>query len=275
VSLLLLGASLVLLAPPLHAQRRLGWLATARWGHPAARDRRLGPAVADLARQALTGSRFGAGSAGLLLGLAAGLATGPVPGLLAGVAGWGLVRCAGLVLAERDDERCRAELAATVTALRDEYAAGATVAAAFTAAAASGGRFATAVSHAAVLAGQGNEVAVALRAEDELARLAVACDLAGRTGTPLGRLLTGVQAGLAADRQIHRAVRAALAGPRSSALLLAGLPVIGLALGTGMGARPVRMLLHTSAGLLALSAGVLLDVAGVAWTLILSRRALP
>lgn len=275
MSLLLLGASLMLFELPAQAQRRLDWLATARWGQPAARDRRLGPAVAALARQALAGSRFGAASAGLLLGSVAGLAAGPVPGLLAGVAGSGLVRCASLVLAERDDERCRAELAATVSALHDEYAAGATVAAAFTAAAASSGRFATAIGHAAVLAGQGNEVAPALRAEDELARLAVACDLVSRSGAPLGRLLVGLRAELAADRQTHRAVLAALAGPRSSALLLAGLPLIGVALGTGMGTRPVRMLLHTTAGLLALTAGVLLDVAGLAWTLALSRRALP
>jgi tight adherence protein B len=275
LTLLLVGASLVLFPAPVHARRRLGWLADTRWGPPAAQGLRSDSTFAGLVRQALTGSRVGAPSVGLLLGVAAGLTAGPVPGLLAGIAGLGLVRCASGLMAERDDELRRAELAATVAALHDEYAAGATVAAAFTAAAASSGRFQAAVSHAAVLASQGNEVAVALRAESELAGLAVACDLVSRSGAPLGRLLVGVQAELVADRQTHRAVRAALAGPRSSALLLAGLPVIGVAMGSGMGAHPERVLLHTTAGLLALSAGVVLDLAGLAWTLALSRRAMP
>jgi tight adherence protein B len=191
------------------------------------------------------------------------------------VAGSALAHCWRLVLAERDDERCRAELAASVAALHDEYAAGATVAAAFAAAAPSAGRFKAAVGHAAVLAAEGNEVALALSAEKDLSRLAVACDLVSRSGAPLGRLLAGVQAELATDRQAQRAVRGALAGARSSALLLAGLPVIGVVMGSGMGANPARVLLHTTIGLVALTAGVLLDVAGLAWTLALSRRAMP
>jgi Flp pilus assembly protein TadB len=151
----------------------------------------------------------------LLLGLTAGFAAGPLSGLLAAVVGFGLARCARQLSAERDEERSRAELAATVAALHDEYTAGATVAAAFTAAAASAGRFEPALSHAAALAGQGNDVAVALRAERGLAPLAVACDLVSRSGASLGRLLAGVRSELAADQQTHRAVRTALAGPRS------------------------------------------------------------
>ena len=272
VTLLLLGASAMLAPAPAVAQRRLSWLSGTRWGRPA-RDRQHGPRLPDLIRQALVASRFGAGGAGLLLGVVTGLTVGPVPGLLAALTGAALVRFVRVLSAERDEERCRAELAATVAALQNEYAAGATVADAFTAAAASSGRFGPAVDRAAELAREGNDVAVALHAEGELARLAVACDLVSRSGAPLGRLLAGVRADLAADQRTHRAVRTALAGPRSSALLLAGLPVIGVAMGVGMGADPARVLLHTTAGLIALSTGVLLDLAGLAWTLALSRRA--
>ncbi|HEX8093161.1 type II secretion system F family protein, partial [Jatrophihabitans sp.] len=155
-----------------------------------------------------------------------------------------------------------------------EYAAGATVAAAFTAAAASAGRFGPAVTRAAALARDGNDVTAALATEQQLACLAVACELVSRSGAPLGRLLAGVQADLDADRRTRRAVRTALAGPRSSALLLAGLPLIGVAMGSAMGAHPERVLLRTTAGLAALSAGVVLDLAGLAWTLALTRRAL-
>jgi tight adherence protein B len=272
VTLLLLGAGAMLAPAPAIAQRRLGWLSGTRWGRPV-RDRHRGPRMPDLLRLALAGNRFGAGGAGLVLGVVTGLTAGPVPGLLAALTGTALVGFARLLSAERNEERSRAELVATVAALQNEYAAGATVADAFTAAAASSGRFGPAVVRAAELARDGNDVAVALHAEGELARLAVACDLVSRSGAPLGRLLAGVQADLAADRRTHRAVRTALAGPRSSALLLAGLPVIGVAMGVGMGAHPERVLLHTTAGLIALSTGVLLDLAGLAWTLALSRRA--
>ncbi|HST49052.1 type II secretion system F family protein [Jatrophihabitans sp.] len=184
-------------------------------------------------------------------------------------AGWNRVLVAG-----RKGEHCRAELAAIVTVLRDEYAAGATIAAAFAAAAALPGRFRTALAHAAALAWDGREVAPALTAEPRLAALAVACDLAGRNGAPLAPSLAGVHAELVADQRTSRAVRTALAGPRSSALLLAGLPVLGMAMGSAMGARPQRVLLHTGAGRLALGVGLALELAGLAWTLALSRRAL-
>jgi tight adherence protein B len=174
----------------------------------------------------------------------------------------------------RRSDRCRADLAAIVTVLRDEYAAGATIAAAFTAAAALPGRFRLALEHAATLARDGREVAPALTAEPRLAALAVACDLAGRNGAPLARSLAGVHAELVADQRTARAVRTALAGPRSSALLLAGLPLLGLAMGSAMGARPQRVLLHTGAGRLALVVGVALELAGLVWTLALSQRAL-
>jgi tight adherence protein B len=276
VTLLLLGASAVLAPAPAVARRRLDWLSGTRGGRPEvlAGERQRRPRMPELVRQVLAGSRLGAVAVGLLTGVAIGLAVGPVPGLLAALTGTGVTGCARVLSAERDDERRRAELVATVAALQNEYAAGATVADAFTAAAASSGRFQPAVTRAAVLARDGNDVAVALHADAELARLAVACDLVSRSGAPLGRLLTGVQADLDADRRLHRAVRTVLAGPRSSALLLAGLPFIGVAMGVGMGAHPGRVLLHTTAGLIALSIGVLLNLAGLAWTLALSRRAL-
>lgn len=179
-----------------------------------------------------------------------------------------------LLRAERAAERDRAELAATVGVLRDEYAAGATIAAAFSAAADLPGRFRAALRGAAALARDGREVAPALAADRQLASLAVACELAARNGAPLARALAGVQAELAADQRAARALRTALAGPRSSALLLAGLPLIGLAMGAAMGARPHRVLLHTGAGRLALVVGVALELAGLAWTSALSRRAL-
>ncbi|MBV9821229.1 MAG: type II secretion system F family protein [Actinobacteria bacterium] len=175
---------------------------------------------------------------------------------------------------DRTGDRCREELAAVVTVLRDEYAAGATIAAAFGAAAALPGRFRAPLGRAAASARDGGEVAPALAGDRRLAALAVACDLAGRNGAPLVRSLAGVHAELTADQRTSRAVRTALAGPRSSALLLAGLPLLGLVMGTAMGAAPQRVLLHTGAGRIALTVGLALELVGLAWTRALSRRAL-
>lgn len=236
LTLALLGAGLLIAPAPVLAQRRLAWLATTRWDAPAAAagsPRRVGWAWARPA----------------------------------------LVRCSRLISSQRDGERRRAELAAIVAVLQDEYAAGATVGTAFTAATAVSGRFRVAIAGAAALARDGHEVTEALRGESSLASLAVACDLAGRSGAPLVRSLAGVQADLAADQRTCRAVRTALAGPRSSALLLSGLPLLGLAMAAAMGADPQRLVLHTGAGRLALVAGVALDLAGLAWTVALSRRA--
>jgi tight adherence protein B len=55
--------------------------------------------------------------------------------------------------------------------------------------------------------------------------------------------------------------------------LLAGLPVLGLAMGSGVGADPWRVLTTTSTGQVLLVVGVALELAGVAWSGRLVRRA--
>lgn len=270
LTLALLGAGLLAAPAPVLAQRRLEWLVAGRGSRPAPRRARRLPR---LVRQALTDGWLGGAVAGLLAGATVAVTAGRVPGVLAALTCWVLLRCLRLLAAERDGERRRAELAAAVGALQDEYAAGATVAAAFSAAATASGRFAAVLGRAATLAGDGNEVAAALRADARLASLAVACAAAAGSGAPLSQPLAGVQADLAADQRTHRAVRTALAGPRGSALLLSALPLVGVAMGSGLGARPERVLLHTGAGLVALAVGVVLDLTGLAWTLTLSRRA--
>jgi tight adherence protein B len=69
-----------------------------------------------------------------------------------------------------------------------------------------------------------------------------------------------------AGRARRRQLAALLAAPRATAALLAGLPAVGLALGAAMGAGPVTVLLHDPAGQGALLVGVLLELAGLAWT---------
>ncbi|MBO0818665.1 MAG: hypothetical protein J2P30_26315, partial [Actinobacteria bacterium] len=80
--------------------------------------------------------------------------------------------------------------------------------------------------------------------------------------TVLDRLATTLRADLA-----HRSeVSAQLAGARSSARLLAALPVVGLVLATGLGTNPLTFLFATPYGLVCLTIGLALDALGLFWT---------
>ena len=109
---------------------------------------------------------------------------------------------------------------------------------------------------------------------DALARIAAAARLSTRTGCSLAAVATAVEDDLRA-RARHRAeMRAATAGPRASAVVLAGLPVLGLLMGSGVGADPWRILTATGAGQALLVGGVALEAAGLAWSRRLVERAL-
>ena len=95
--------------------------------------------------------------------------------------------------------------------------------------------------------------------------LAAAFQVCEDTGASLAAVLTRL-AGMAADERRRRdEIDMALAGPRSSAVLLAALPVLGVLAGAGSGASPLPFLLRTPAGHLCLLLGVGLDVLGAAW----------
>lgn len=100
-----------------------------------------------------------------------------------------------------------------------------------------------------------------------------ACRLAAELGAPLAPLLDGVAAQLVAQAEADGERRAALAGPRATARVLTWLPVLGVLLGMAVGADPVAVLLDRSIGTTALVLGVLLVLAGRAWTHRLARRA--
>jgi tight adherence protein B len=106
----------------------------------------------------------------------------------------------------------------------------------------------------------------------ELGRLSAAVSLSARTGCSLATVVTAVEDDLRARLRTGRALAVATAGPRSSALLLAGLPVLGLAMGSGVGADPWDVLTATGPGQLLLVTGVLLEIGGIAWTGRLVRR---
>lgn len=118
----------------------------------------------------------------------------------------------------------------------------------------------------------GGDVPEALRAAARqegaagLAAVAACWQVAVDGGAGLAAGLDRIAAALRAERDQRDDLRAQLAGPRSTALMLALLPLFGVVLGAGLGADPVGTLLGTPTGLACLLAGGLLEWAGLAWT---------
>lgn len=92
-------------------------------------------------------------------------------------------------------------------------------------------------------------------------------------GAGLAAGLERLEGALRAERDQRADLRAQLAGARSTALMLAGLPVLGLLMGAALGAEPLRVLLHTGAGLGCLVVGGLFEGAGAWWALRIMRKA--
>jgi tight adherence protein B len=106
-----------------------------------------------------------------------------------------------------------------------------------------------------------------------LARVAAAARLSARTGCSLAAVFGAVEDDLRARSRQRLELRSATAGSRASAALLAGLPVLGLAMGGGVGADPWHVLTATPTGQVLLVAGVGLEAAGLAWSARLVSRA--
>ncbi|UUN31312.1 type II secretion system F family protein [Streptomyces sp. FIT100] len=84
-------------------------------------------------------------------------------------------------------------------------------------------------------------------------------------GAGLASGLDRLEAALRAERDQREGLRSQLAGAWSTVVVLALLPVVGLALGWALGADPLRVLLHTPVGMGCLLAGGLLEAAGLCW----------
>ncbi|MFE9251024.1 type II secretion system F family protein [Streptomyces sp. NPDC007088] len=106
-----------------------------------------------------------------------------------------------------------------------------------------------------------------------LVGLAACWRVAVDRGAGLAAGLERLERSLTAERDQRADLEAQLTGARATALLLAGLPLLGLLVGTALGANPLRVLLHTSAGLMCLGVGGALEAVGLWWALGLVRRA--
>ncbi|HET9255046.1 MAG TPA: type II secretion system F family protein [Pseudonocardiaceae bacterium] len=231
--------------------------------------RRLGLLLAGLA----------AAMGALLAGLGGGLAAAMVSGTL--TTRW----------RERQDRRTAAGaaigLADALGLLVAELRAGAHPAAALEAAADAGdqpGRtdeILVVLAKAGAAARLGADVPAVLRGAAPaqlrpwLERLAQAWALADRYGIPLADLLDAVRGDTEHRVRFSAEIQARLAGPRATAAMLAGLPLLGLALGQALGAAPLRVLCQSPMGQPLLVIGTGLACVGVHWSAHLVSRAVP
>lgn len=88
------------------------------------------------------------------------------------------------------------------------------------------------------------------------------CRLSTALGAPLADILQTVAGGVAESGQAEASRRAALAGPRTTARLLACLPVVGLGLGMLVGADPASLLLDGGVGSAVGALGIVLMAVG-------------
>ncbi|MGC8919621.1 type II secretion system F family protein [Streptomyces sp. PG2] len=235
----------------------------ARWRQAQARVRGLGPEWWSVAVGALLA----------LLGMS-------VLPLLAGVLGVPALRKARVArTVQRDRERRGEAVIALCAVLAGEVRAGRQPGEALRHAAQDSGGLGGA--RAAVLAAArfGGDVPGALTeaargpGAEGLLGLAACWRVAVDRGAGLAAGLDRLEAALRAERDQRADLRAQLAGARSTAVMLAGLPVLGLLLGTALGADPLHVVLHTGPGLMCLLAGAVLEAAGLWWALRIVRGA--
>lgn len=110
---------------------------------------------------------------------------------------------------------------------------------------------------------------------EELTRLGAAWRLTSSHGLPLADILLALQRDLDHRSRCVSSLYAQLAGARASALVLAGLPFAGIALGELIGAHPLKFLCGNGFGGVLLVVGVALVCLGVQWSARLTERAVP
>ncbi|MFG1998409.1 type II secretion system F family protein [Spirillospora sp. NPDC048911] len=115
---------------------------------------------------------------------------------------------------------------------------------------------------------------LAARPGAEGLRLLAACwRIGAERGGTLAAVLDGLASALRDEEAQRQDVAAQLAGPRATARLLAGLPLLGLGMAAAMGANPLAFLFGTGPGVCFLTVGLALDAVGLGWTQRLARAA--
>jgi tight adherence protein B len=175
----------------------------------------------------------------------------------------------------RSSERATTALLAAVRMIFAELSAGSLEPEALLAGAAVAGPHTARLTSAASAAAAGDldGVVATLALDPATAPLAAAWQVRARLGVALSGPLQLVERDLSDRLALGRTVTEVLAGPRASAFVLAGLPLVGLTLAGQMGAHPVAFLTSSAVGRLVLLVGAALAATGLMWSVWLASRA--
>ena len=215
-----------------------------------------------------------------VVGLALAVLGSSVLPVVAGAAGVPLLRTVRLAREAKRARECRGDaVIALCGALAGEVRAGRQPGAALLRAARDSGGLGEAQAAVLAAARFGGDVPGALASAarqpgaEGLRGLAACWRVAVDQGAGLAAGLDRLEGALRAQRDQRADLRAQLAGARSTVVMLAGLPVLGLLLGAAMGADPLHVLLHTGAGLACLVVGGVLEGLGMWWAVRIVRGA--
>jgi tight adherence protein B len=177
-------------------------------------------------------------------------------------------------------DQCRSATAEVTVAIAAELRAGRTPAEALAAVASLPGPLQAALRAACAAVEVGADPAAELRragllpGADRLRHVAAAWSVAETVGGRVAVVLERLGESMDSEDALRRELDAELAGPRATMVLLAALPVLGLAMGQAIGARPFTLLLHRPLGWGLVATAVVLDALGVVATRAIVRAAL-
>lgn len=106
-----------------------------------------------------------------------------------------------------------------------------------------------------------------------LAYLAVCWEVSADTGAGLAAVVDALAANLTEQEEQRAEADARTSGPRTTAVVLAALPVAGVVMSSGLGGSPLTFLFTTVPGVACLVCGLALDALGAWWTLRMVRSA--